>query len=100
MSEKEEWQVKYDYKMPDGRVVHCTYEKAWNKLNSGRYGEGSFKEVKKSPRSLDRSLGISKKRGESYERKSKKSYRQRVWFYQSRGWKRAVFPFFKVRGFV
>ena len=72
MSEKEEWQIKYDYKMPNGRVFHCTYGKALKKLNSGRYGEGSFKEIKKSPRSLDRSLGITKKKVKSMKGKVKK----------------------------
>jgi len=46
MSTKEPWQIKSDYKMPDGRMIHCTYEKALKKLKSGRYGEGNFEEIK------------------------------------------------------
>lgn len=43
--EKEAWQIKHDYKMPDGRVVHCTYEKAIKKLRRGKYGEGNFERL-------------------------------------------------------
>ncbi|GAI71133.1 unnamed protein product [marine sediment metagenome] len=45
MKEKESWRTKHDYKMPDGRVIYCTYEKAWRKLRSGKYGDGKFEEV-------------------------------------------------------
>jgi len=47
MKEKEEWQIKRYYKMPNGKVVHCTYEKALKKLKSGRYGTGMFEEITK-----------------------------------------------------
>ncbi len=43
--EKEAWQIKHDYKMPNGKVLHCIYEKAIKKLRSGRYGEGDFKQI-------------------------------------------------------
>ena len=43
--EKEAWQIKHYYEMPDGRIVHCIYQKVLKKLESGKYGEGDFKEV-------------------------------------------------------
>jgi len=43
----ESWQAKHDYKMPDGRKIHCIYEKALKKLRSGKYGEGNFEEIDK-----------------------------------------------------
>ena len=46
MKEKESWRIKHDYKMPDGRIIHCTYEKALKKLRSGKYGQGDFEEIK------------------------------------------------------
>ncbi|GAG68219.1 unnamed protein product [marine sediment metagenome] len=42
----EQWQIKHDYEMPDGRIVHCIYEKALKLLRKGKYGEGDFKEIK------------------------------------------------------
>lgn len=42
---KEIYQIKHDFKMPDGRVIHCTYEKAIKKLRSGKYGDGDLKEL-------------------------------------------------------
>lgn len=41
-----QWQIKHDYKMPNGKIIHCIYEKALKKLRSGRYGEGAFEEQK------------------------------------------------------
>lgn len=43
--EKEAWQIKHDFKMPNGKIIHCTYERALKKLESGRYGAGSFEEL-------------------------------------------------------
>ncbi len=44
MKEKESWQIKHNYRMPNGKMIHCTYEKAIRKLRSGKYGEGDFEE--------------------------------------------------------
>ncbi len=46
MKKKEAWQIKHDYKMSDGSIIHCIYQKAWRKLNSGKYGEGNLEEIK------------------------------------------------------
>ncbi|MBA7541329.1 hypothetical protein ES705_33640 [subsurface metagenome] len=43
----ESWQVKHYFKMPDGRIIKCTYEKALKKLRSGKYGKGDFEEIDK-----------------------------------------------------
>jgi hypothetical protein len=41
----EQWQIKHDYKFPNGRRVHCTYEKALKLQRKGKFGWGEFKEV-------------------------------------------------------
>jgi len=45
VAKKEVWQMKNDYQMPNGKVVHCTYEKVWRKMQSGKYGERMFEEL-------------------------------------------------------
>ena len=41
----EQWQIKHDYKFPNGKIVHCIYEKALKLQRKGKFGWGEFKEV-------------------------------------------------------
>ena len=47
MKKKEQWQIKKYFKMPNGKVFYCIYQKALRKLESGRYGKGKLQEITK-----------------------------------------------------